>query len=206
MAEPLPDLVSKLQNRINELRRAEDLALLLVAAESAADEIERRAGECSDHAAREALRAVKRFTYNASADCWPGWSVPKSSPDTYVLERALRLAERSAGLVKRLGLGPLQEGTGVWLCGAHELALGRHKDAHRAFRLAREHYIVAQAPGLVLLAEGYITIVFQVAGDQVPASDSDLEQVCERLSAGGFKDGAEWIEQLRTAQQVFTSR
>src|SRR5215472_395138 len=133
VAEPLPDLVSKLQNRINELRRAGDLALLLVAAETAADEIERRAGECSDHAAREALRAVKRFTYNASADCWPGWSVPKSSPDTHVLERALRLAERSAGLVKRLGLGPLQEGTGVWLCGAHELALGRHQDAHRAF-------------------------------------------------------------------------
>lgn len=206
VVEPLPDLVLKLQDHIAELRRAGDLALLLLAAEDAAEEIERRVGEGLDHAAREALRAVKRFTYNASADCWPGWGVPKSPPNTQVLERALRLAERSAGLVRKLGLGPLQEGTGVWLCGAHELALGRHQEAHRAFSLAREHYIAAEAPGLALLAEGYITIVCEVAGDQIPVWESDLDLVCGRISAGGFEDGVEWIEQLRTALQVFTSR
>jgi len=209
-AESLPDLVSKLRERIKELRRAGDLLDLLAAAEAAADEIEGRVGEywndAGNDAGREALLAVKRFTFNASADCWPGWSVPDKAPNREVLVRALELAKRSTGLVKKLGLGRVQEGTGVWLSGAHELALGRHTDAHSAFTLARQHYIAAQAPGLALLTQGYIAIVCQIAPDQVPACAEDLDQVCARISAGGFDDGAEWIEQLRTARKAFYSR
>ena len=48
--------------------------------------------------------------------------------------------------------------------------------------VARQHYIAGKAPGLVLLMEGYIAIVRQIAGHQVAA------------------DG---IEQLRTALKVF---
>jgi len=39
----------------------------------------------------------------------------------------------------------------------------------------------------------------------VPACAEDLDQVCARISAGGFDDGAEWIEQLRTARKAFYS-
>jgi hypothetical protein len=203
-AESLPDLVSKWRERIKELRRAGDPVDLLAAAEAAADEIEHRVGECCDDAGREALTAVKRFTFNASADCWPGWSVPAEPPDSQVLVRALELAKRSTGLVRKLGLGRVQEGTGVWLSGAHQLALGRYTDAYSDFTLAREHYIAAPAPGLALLTEGYIAIVCQIAADQVPACAEDLDQVCARISAGGFEDGAEWIEQLRTARKALT--
>ena len=118
--------------------------------------------------------------------------------------RALELAKRSAVLVTKLGLGRLQEGTGTWLCGAFELALGRHAEAYSAFVLAREHWIAAKAPGLAMLAEGYLALVCQIAGDQVPARREDLDQVCERIATGGFEDGAAWIEQLRTARMVFT--
>jgi len=33
--------------------------------------------------------------------------------------------------------------------------------------------------------------------------DGDVESVCARIAVGGFEDGSEWIEQLRTAAKVF---
>jgi hypothetical protein len=203
-SESLTSLVATLQKRIAELRRAGDPVAVLAAAEAAANEIEGRAGEGSNDAEREALLAVRRFTFNAAADCWPGWSVADDPPETRFLVRARELAKRSAVLVNRLGLGRLQQGTGIWLSGAFELALGRHREAHSAFALAREHYVAANAPGLVMLTEGYIALVCQIAGDQVPACREDLDGVCARIAAGGFEDGAEWIAQLRTARNVFT--
>jgi hypothetical protein len=144
---------------------------------------------------REALIAVKRFTYNAAADCWPGWSVPTTAPDPRILAMGLNVARRSRGLVMRLGLGPIQEGTGTWLVGAFELALGRYAPARETFAHARESYIAAKAPGLALLTEGYLALVH-----------GDVEAVCARIAVGGFEDGPEWIEQLRTAAQVFGRR
>jgi hypothetical protein len=55
-----------------------------------------------------------------------------------------------------------------------------------------------------MLTEGYIALVCQIAGPRVPAWGEDLEQICARIASGGFEDGAEWIEQLRTARNVFT--
>jgi hypothetical protein len=206
-AESLNDLVATLLERIKELRRAGDPVALLAATHLAADQIEHRvAGEPWTDAQRQPLAAVKRFTYNAAADCWPGWSVPEKPSDIRNLMVAQELAQRSLGLVKKLGLGPLQEGTGIWLCGAFDLALGRLADASSAFAVARQHYIAAKAPGLVLLMEGYIAIVRQIAGDQAPAVREDLDQITARIAAGGFDDGDEWIEQLQTAVKVFARR
>jgi hypothetical protein len=195
--DSLSDLVTSAQQRVKELRKSEsgDLAALLAAAEAAADAIERRVGEGSTDLEREALIAVKRFTYNAAADCWPGWSETAAAPDPQILAAGLKLAQRSHGLVVKLGLGPIQEGTGTWLVGAFELALSRYEAAREAFAHARESYIAAKAPGLVLLTEGYLAIVH-----------GDVEAVCARIAVGGFEDGPEWIEQLRTAAKVFGRR
>ena len=202
-ADALRDLVATSLERVKELRRAGDLAVLLAAANAAADEIEQRVGERLDDAERQALTAVRRFTFNAAADCWPGWSVPDKPPEKRNLPVALALAQRSARLTEKLGLGPLQEGTGIWLCGAFDLALGKHAEASSAFGVARQHYVAAKAPGLVLLMEGYIAIVRQITGDQIPADGEDLQQITARIEAGAFEDGAEWIAQLRTALKVF---
>lgn len=201
--ESLTALVARFQKAISEARRAGDPVALLAKAEAAANEIESRAGEARNPMEREALIAVRRFTFNAAADCWPGWSIPDEPPDAQILVRALELAKHSTLLVTRLGLGHMQEGTGIWLSGAFELALGRYSEAYDAFVVAREHYIAAKAPGLVMLTEGYIALVSQLAGPQVPAPGEDLDQVCARISTGGFEDGAAWIEQLRTARNVF---
>jgi hypothetical protein len=200
-AESLQHLVATSLERVKELRRAGDLAALLAAANVAADEIEQRVGDRLDDAGRQALMAVKRFTYNAAADCWPGWSVPDNPPETRDLLIARETAQRSVRLVKKLSLGSLQEGTGIWLCGAFDLALGKYADASSAFGAARQHYIAAKAPGLVLLTEGYIAIVRRITGH--PADGEDLHQITVKIAAGAFEDGAAWIEQLRTALKVF---
>ena len=192
MNDSLSELVTSSQQRVKELRKSGDLPALLAAAESAADAIERRIGESATDLDREALIAVKRFTYNVAADCWPGWSVPTTAPDPQILAAGLNMARHSHGLVMKLGLGPIQEGTGTWLVGAFELALGRHAQARDAFAQARESYIAAKAPGLAMLTEGYLAIV-----------DGDVESVCARIAVSGFEDGSEWIEQLRTAAKVF---
>ena len=64
-------------------------------------------------------------------------------------------------------------------------------------------HVAAEAPGLVLLMERYIAIVRQTTGAEVPAAGEDLHQISARIAAGGLEDGAAWIEQLRTALNVF---
>lgn len=203
-AESLTDFVAGLQAAIADLRRKGDVVELLTAAESAVAEIERRAGACRNDAEREALKAAKRISFNAAADCWPGWSVADSAADPQVLTRALALAQRSATLVDKLGLDHLQQGTAIWLVGAFELALGNYAETYRAFSQAREHYLTGNAPGLVMLTEGYLALLSEVAGKHVPAATENLDHVSAKIAAGNFEDGAEWIEQLRTAQKVFT--
>lgn len=199
----LGERVAALQAQVNGLRRTGDIPALLAAALAAAVELEQRAGGCRDEAERQALLAVKRFSYNAAADAWPGWSAPAKVIGQRELLAARELAEGSARLVTKLGLGPIQEGTGRWLCGAFDLALARYADASRAFAAAEEHYIAAPAPGLALLTRGYTAIVRQLSGEQSRADAEELEQVIAQIAAGNYEDGEEWITQLRTALQAF---
>lgn len=195
MTASLPELVASSRARIAELRKSGDLGALISASEAAADAIEQRVvGAALSDADQEALLAVKRFTYNAAADCWPGWSVSDEAADPRHLEAAFVLAQRSLALVRRLALGPLQEATGLWLVGAFELAMGKRAEASATFATARDLFVAAKAPGLALLTEGYVVIAHGGEG---------LESVCARIAAGGFEDGAEWVEQLRTASTVF---
>ncbi len=200
MTDTLSMLANQLEARVKALRGTGDDAALLAAARDAADEIERHP-DAPDSDRTEALKVVQRLTFNAAADCWPGWSVSDRPIDPDHLLAARELAERSLGLVRTLELGPVREATGIWLVGAFDLALGRYDEASRLFGDARGQYGAANAPGLVLLVDGYAAIVRQVSNR--PASGDDLDQVCARIAAGAFKDGDEWIAQLRTALEVF---
>ncbi|MBS0419392.1 MAG: hypothetical protein JSR66_16905 [Proteobacteria bacterium] len=217
-AESLSQLVTTSRERLAELARAGDRAVLIAAAQAAADAIEHRvgpgwaqptsrqrepdaprpigaAGAAGPSAEHQALLAAQRFTFNVAADCWPGWALPKEPPDPRNLLAALELARHSVALVKKLELGPLRVGTGTWLCGAFELALGRRAAAVNTFTDSLQHYRDAHAPGLALLTEGYLAI----------ARAENVENVCAQIAAGGYQDGGEWIEQLRVAAQVFAS-
>jgi len=200
MADTLAELADQLEQRVKDLRGGRDDAALLAAARDAADQIERRRGVL-DGDTHEAFLMVQRMTFNAAADCWPGWGVSDKPIRPDILLAARDLAERSLDLVQELGFGPLRLGTGAWLVGAFDLALGRHLEAIDIFRGARQNYVDASAPGLVLLTDGYVAIARQLAGDQ--AGGEELDHVCKSIAAGGFEDGDEWIAQLRMASDVF---
>ena len=195
------ELATRLEQSVKQLRGTGDDAALLAAARAAADQVEQHLGAQHD-GAREALKVIQRLTFNVAADCWPGWSVSDKPIEPDNLLAARELAERSLGLVRTLELGPMREGTGIWLVGAFDLALGRYDEAIRILRDARQHYVAASAPGLVLLTDGYVVIARQLEG-QVSADGEGLDQVCARIAAGGFKDRDAWIVQLRTAFDVF---
>ncbi len=205
MSQSLTDIVTTFGERVKALRKEGDLAALLAAARDGADEVERRIGDAKGNdEQREALMAVQRWTYNAAADCWPGWSMPSEPPDPRILASARELAQRSLDIVERLDLGRQRQGNGIWLCGAFDLALGRYEDASRAFAVAHEHYVAADAPSGALLMEGYLAIVRAIGEGEGSGESSALDQVCARMSAGEFKDGAALVTQLRTALAAFT--
>jgi hypothetical protein len=205
MSQSLTDIVATFGERVKALRKEGDLAALLAAARDGADEVERRIGDAKGNdEQREALMAVQRWTYNAAADCWPGWSIPSAPPDPRLLAEARELAQRSSDIVERLDLGRQRQGNGIWLCGAFDLALGRYEDASRAFAVAHEHYVAADAPSGALLMEGYLAIVRAIGEGEGSGESSALDQVCARMSAGEFKDGAALVTQLRTALAAFT--
>jgi hypothetical protein len=205
MSESLADTVAKLEQRVKELRKAQDKGALLAAAREAADEVERRiVGTSLDESQRNALMAVQRLTYNAAADCWPGWSVPSEPADPQVLVDARELAQRSSDIVERLDVGRLRQGNGTWLCGAFDLALGKYDEASRAFAVANEHYVAADAPSPALLMEGYLAIVQQLSKGGAAGQGSALDQVCARITASEFKESAAWVAQLRTALAAFS--
>jgi hypothetical protein len=205
MSQSLTDIVAKLGEQVKALRKEGDLAALLTAARDAADEVERRIGDAKGNdEQRDALMAVQRWTYNAAADCWPGWSIPSQPSDPRMLIAARELAQHSLDIVVRLDAGRQRHGTGIWLCGAFDLALGRYEDASRAFAVAHEHYVAADAPSGALLMEGYSAIVREIGEGERSGEGSALDHVCARISAGEFKDGAALVAQLRTASAAFT--
>src|SRR5260221_12589464 len=135
-AARLSDLVATQEQAVNQVRKGGGCSEIISAAEQAANVIQSRVPKPGSETAaeeRNALIAVKRFLFNAAADCWPGWSEESAKMSDAELEAALSLARRSADLVDQLALGPMETGTAQWLIGAFELALQRTDAALGSF-------------------------------------------------------------------------
>ncbi|KAK8931624.1 hypothetical protein H634G_04157 [Metarhizium anisopliae BRIP 53293] len=196
-------------DKVKEARSRGDAAAAITTANAAADNIESHVGETMAGSAdeNEALTAAQRFTFNVAADAWPGWQRDGPLPDKPTLLRAKRLAQRSASLVDRLKLGPVQVGTGAWLVGAFDLVLGNFEEALARFSAASDNYHAASAPGLELLTSGYAVMARGLwASKSEDDIAGDLDRVIAQILAGSFEDGEEWAEQLRTALAVVSRK
>jgi hypothetical protein len=204
--EPLAHLVATQEQAVNQVRKDGRSSEIISAAAQAADAIQSRLSEPRSEIAgeeREALIAVKRFLFNAAADCWPGWSLESARGSDEELEAALSLARRSADLVDRLALGPMEEGTAQWLIGAFELALRQTDAALDHFSRAQALYERAAAPGLALLARGYGAIAHEAAGRAPSEGTSSLAETLAEFASRDLEDGKELSEQLVTARRIF---
>ncbi|KAK4062794.1 uncharacterized protein Triagg1_9664 [Trichoderma aggressivum f. europaeum] len=208
VASTLGEQVASWEARVKDARRKGDPCQTTAIAAAAADAIEHQVKVLANPTQDEtrALKAVQRFTYNASADAWPGWQqVEDGSLDRPTLVAAKRLAIHSAELVDTLQLGAVHQGTGAWLVAAFDLALGRLEDALAGFSISTQRYRAANAPGLVLLAQGYSAIAKGLLNQHSrEAITKDLGAIFAQISSGGYEDGTEWIQQLETALGVFS--
>lgn len=206
----LEEDVSAWEVKVKEARRSKDaLKILDVAKQAVADIDQRLSNEAhgEDEAVqRAALLAIKRITYNAAADAWPGWEAESTQMSTATLEEAKALAQRSLDIVRKLRLDDIQFATAVWLVGAFNLALGNLRDADAEFGTATYFYRIGSAPGLSLLARGY-TVIARCAQDKASQEETlkSLADTFDEIKSGSFKDGGFWIEQLRTAAKVFSN-
>lgn len=209
-AETLSELVARHARELKILRGAAiDPHAILASANLAADEIECRidaAAPVLSETERAALLALQVMTFNAAADCWPGWEVTpaKEVRSRVDLLGGLDLARRSPVLVHRLNLGALREGTAHWMVGAYELALGQTNEAVYSFSLAVACYDAAETPGLAWLARGYIAIAYETADRARPGGVAGLDEALAAIKTGGFEDAASLRDQLDVARRVFT--
>jgi hypothetical protein len=183
---------------------------ILAAANAAADVIEQRVGNPQrefTEPERAALLAAQAFMFNAAADCWPGWQVAENDAGdiSETLNAGLTLAHRSSALVHRLALGAVREGTSHWMIGAYELALKRRDDAVASFSTALLRHTEAKAPGLVLLAQGYIAIAYEAAGRPLPVGTPGCDEILSALANSALEDASEFSNQLQTARRIFAS-
>ena len=207
--ETLSDLVVRLRRQLNSLRGVADRQAIIIAANAAADAIEARvdpAAPVLTETERAALVAAQALTFNAAADCWPGWEIApdKAAVSRVDLQGGLDLARRSFAMVQRLRSGALREGTAHWMVGAYQLALGQIDDAVSLLSLSVVRYQDARAPGLAWLARGYIAIAYETANQSRPDAVATFDEVLVAIETGGFEDAAEWREQLNIARRVFT--
>jgi hypothetical protein len=204
--EPLAHLAATQEQAVDQVRKGGRPSDIIASAGRAADTIQGRVDAPSSETSgeeREALIAVKRFLFNAAADCWPGWSADSTRGSDAELEAAMELARRSADLVDRLGLGLLEEGTALWLIGAFELALRRFDGALASFSRAEALYEQAGASGLALLVRGYAAITCEAAGRSPPPGASTLAETLAAIAARNLEDGEEFSDQLVTARRIF---
>ena len=152
------------------------------------------------------------LSYNFSAHlaaCWPEDARPRHERHH---REGLAAAERCLAWRRELGKGPGPFSMAWWAKGAHELSLGRPRDAAASFERSRECAADAlraagadAGPGAdfaVVLAEGYRGIALAKAGD--PSGPRTFDAACAAFehtvarAAGEAKEDAEFgLAQLR---------
>jgi len=161
------------------------------------------------------------LSYNFSATlaaCWPEDGRPRAERHH---AEGLAAAERCIAWRRELGKGPAPHSMAWWAKGAHELSLGRFRDAAASFALSGEFAADAlraagaeAGPGsdfAVVLAEGYRGIALEKAFD--PSGARTFDAACAAFEhtvargEGEVKEDAEiGLAQLRCMRSRLSGR
>ena len=192
------DLAARLEADVNQARKSNNIEALISVANDALrqiDDLLTAAPYLSDEEKRSILQTAKRIGYNAAADIYPGWEVGTPARSQSELSAAVELARKSLAMVEKLDQGPMQQGNGIWLLGALNLARGQRDQALSAFQKAAELYEKGGANEARLLSLGYAAISSQ-SKINFDMAIADLEKQNSK-NAMGFRD------QLIVACQIF---
>ena len=152
-----------------------------------------------------AARYKGRCSYNAAANCWPGWgdAVEIQSAD---IAQGPQLAERSFELAGELNLGHKAIGTSHWLVGALHMAAGRLSTAIAQFRRAEEAFQAAQLPVQAAMARGYVALAEQALPESQLEGAKSLAAALTSLRNMESREAHFFSDQLLTAGRIFPPR
>jgi len=146
------------------------------------------------------------MSFNAAANCWPGWGDDGVTIEDGEVEAARSLAGTCIALAHDLDLGPKGLGTAHWLIGALELALCRVVAARAAFEKAHRSYeaLGDEAPQR-LMAKGYDALAAKF-GETSAKTVAALKKALDRLHGLGTEDGQFFAEQIARAERILSAR
>lgn len=192
------NLVEQLEANVKEARKSGNIEALISVANDALrqiDDLLTSDPSLSDEEKRSILQTAKRIGYNAAADIYPGWEIGTPPRSKAELSAAVELARKSNAIVDKLGQGAIQQGNGIWLLGALDLARGQRDHALSAFQMAADLFEKGRAPEARLLAVGYAAISNR--------SKIDFDAVVAALEKQDSKNAEALRDQLIVAYQVF---
>jgi hypothetical protein len=186
-------------------RERHDVKMMLVVARAGIEHHLRAAKGLSDRQASDAMVvAARSLSFNAAANCWPGWGDDGIVLDAADVREGLELATLSLTLVHKLELAGQPLGTAFWLVGALQLALDRIEASLSSFAKARAAYAAGDLPLQVMLVDGY-RIIAERRSAPAGSADRELARVVDGLRAEGSKAALGFADQLNAAARHLAS-
>jgi hypothetical protein len=156
--------------------------------------------------ARDFRQIAKAITYNAGANCWPGWGDEGVEITPQHVEAGMTLAEANRDLTRELQLGPGPIANATWLIGALKLAAGEPVAALAEFQEARRLADVAGKADLALMAAGYGGLARKTAPETASQGAEELDLALARLRESGSQEAKFFADQIVTAEKIFSVR
>jgi hypothetical protein len=145
---------------------------------------------------------AKIITYNAGANCWPGWGDAGVEISPAHIHAGLRLAYINRDLAREWQLGPVAEANGTWLVGALQLAAGKSLEAVANFRETQKLAESAGKTDLALMAAGYCALARKATPITASQGAKELASALTRLREHGSQDTQFFAEQIVTADRI----
>jgi tetratricopeptide (TPR) repeat protein len=161
-------------------------------------------GNTDSALATEMREAAKIISYNLASYTWPGWDEQGVAITKADLTAGLDAAKVNLRLAKELERELIPLSVAHWALGAQYLALGEYDRAIQAFQSSASKAEEAAARLYVLLARGYTGITMIVEGSRRGEGEDLLDEATEGLNQLGTEDSEYFVQQLKTALDVFT--
>lgn len=153
----------------------------------------------------EFLSAVKAIAYNIGSYTWPGWAERGITPTTTDLTIGLDAALLNLRLAQELDKGLLPLARAHWLVGAQYISANDLPAARRHFQEAAVFAGRAENAGEQHLGQAFAGLVGAALADGGDKGRAESRQALRLAldALAGIPDGEGFIEQVRTAAEVF---
>lgn len=145
--------------------------------------------------------AAKAMAYDLASFTWPGWDEKGIAIADSDLRVGLDAARTNLRLAEELKKGDLPLSRAYWVLGAQQWAADQPTSALESFAKASDYAKAANVDSESLLCQGYAALVRVVQSKDATAIEQ-FDSIIKQLK--GVQDGDSFIEQLKTARQVFS--